>query len=158
MKSSDDRLIRLIGAFKLLKAGLLIAVGFGAFKLIHKDLGDVFEHWIEACGLDPGNRFLDKALAKASSVSPDQIKKVGVGSFIYAALFLIEGIGLTLQKTWAEWVTVIITSSLLPIEIYEIHHHPTVIKWGVLAINLAIVAYLIYRIRNRRSCSRQPAR
>ena len=151
MKSSGDRFLRLIGVFKLLKAGLLIAVGFGAFKLIHKDLGSVLERWIEACGFNPGSHFLDMALAKASSVSPDQIKKVGVGSFIYAGLFLIEGVGLTLRKTWAEWVTVIITGSLVPVELYEIHRHPTMIRCGVLAINLAIVAYLVHRIRRRRS-------
>jgi uncharacterized membrane protein (DUF2068 family) len=154
MKSSDDRLIRLIAAFKLLKAGLLIALGVGAFKLLHKDIADVVEHWIETLGLDPANRFLDAVLAKASNLSPEQIKKLGFGSFIYAGLFLTEGVGLWLLKRWAEWLTIIITSSLVPIEIYEIHRHPTWVKWGVLALNVAIVAYLIYRIRSQQSVSK----
>jgi uncharacterized membrane protein (DUF2068 family) len=150
MKSSDDRLIRLIAVFKLLKAGLLIAFGVGAFRLLHKDLGSVLEHWIEALRLDPGQHFLDVALAKASDVSPAQIKQVGVGSFIYAALFLTEGVGLWLRKRWAEWLTVILTSSLVPVEIYEIHRHPSWAKVAVLVFNVAIVVYLIYHIRNRR--------
>ena len=141
MKSSDDRLIRLIAVFKLLKAGLLIALGVGAFKLLHKDIAGVAEHWIEALRLDPANRFLDAALGRVSSLSPEQIKKLGLASFIYAGLFLTEGVGLWLLKRWAEWLTVIITSSLVPIEIYEIHRHPTSVKLGVLALNLAIVAY-----------------
>ena len=151
MKSSDDRVIRLIAAFKLLKAGLLIALGIGAFNLLHKDVAEVIEHWIKALGLDPGNRFLDAALGKASNLSAEQIKKLGLGSFIYAGLFLTEGVGLWLLKRWAERLTVIITSSLLPIEIYEIHRHPTSFKWGVLTLNLAIVVYLIYRIRSHKS-------
>ncbi|MBV9340525.1 MAG: DUF2127 domain-containing protein [Acidobacteria bacterium] len=154
MKSSHDRLIRFIAAFKLLKAGLLIALGVGAFKLLHKDIADVVEHWIEALRLDPANRFLDVALAKASNLSPEQIKKLALGSFIYAGLFVTEGVGLWLLKRWAEWLTIIITSSLVPIEVYELHRHPTSIKWGVLALNLAIVVYLIYHVRGQRSVSK----
>ena len=147
MKSSDDRLLRLIAAFKLLKAGLLIALGVGAFKLLHKDVAQAIEHVIEALRLDPANHFIDAAVAKASNLSPEQIKKLGVGSFIYAGLFLTEGVGLWLLKRWAEWLTVIITSSLVPLEIYEIHRHPTPAKVVVLALNVAIVVYLIFRIR-----------
>ncbi len=154
VKSSDDSLIRLIAAFKLLKAGLLIALGVGAFKLLHKDIAEVAEHWIEALRLDPANRFIDAALAKASNLGPEQVKKLGFGSFIYAGLFLTEGVGLWLLKRWAEWLTVIITISFVPIEIYEIHRHPTWVKWGVLALNLAIAFYLIYRIRTERSVAK----
>ena len=149
MKSSDDRLIRLIAVFKFVKAALLIALGVGAFKLLHKDIGDILEHWIEALHLDPGGRMLERALAKASDVRPDQMKKIGAVSFLYAGLFLAEGTGLWMQKRWGEWLTVIITSSLVPVEVYEIDRHFSMIKVGVLLINLAIVAYLIYRIRSR---------
>jgi uncharacterized membrane protein (DUF2068 family) len=150
MKSSQDRLIRLIAIFKLFKAGLLIAFGVGAFRLIHRDLGGVLDHWIRALRFDPGQHYLDIALAKASDVTPDQIRKIGVGSFIYAALFLTEGTGLWLRKRWAEWLTVIITSSLVPVEIYEIHRHPGWVKVVVLALNVAIVVYLIYHMRSRK--------
>jgi len=149
LKSTNDRLIRLIAAFRLLKAALLIALGVGAFRLIHQDIGGVVEHWIEAFKLDPGNRFVDAALAKVSNLSPGQIRNLGLGSFVYAGLFLTEGIGLWLLKRWAEWFTVITTSSFVPVEIYEIHRHLTAPKVTVLAINLAIVGYLVYRIRSR---------
>jgi uncharacterized membrane protein (DUF2068 family) len=148
MESSDNRLIRLIAAFKLFKAALLIALGVGAFKLLHQDVAGVVEHWIDALKLDPGNHFVDAALTKASNLTPEQVKKLGLGSFLYAGLFLTEGIGLWLLKRWAEWLTVIITSSLIPLEIYEIHRHPTWVKLVVLVLNLAIVIYLIYRIRS----------
>jgi uncharacterized membrane protein (DUF2068 family) len=147
MKSGDNRLIRLIALFKLLKAVLLIAVGMGALHLIHKDVASVVEHWVRMLGLDPGNRYVDRALEKAGNLTPDKMKQLGVGSFIYAALFLTEGIGLWMVKRWAEWFSVIITSSLVPFEIYEICRHPSPIKILVLIFNIAVVAYLIYRIR-----------
>ena len=151
MKSSGDGLLRLIAIFKFLKAGLLIALGIGLFRVLHRDIGDVLEHWCEALRLDPGSHFLNLALEKAARLSPEQVKKLGLGSFLYAGLFLAEGTGLWLRKRWGEWLTVIITSSLLPIEIYEIHRHPTSFKWGLLTLNLAIVVYLIYRIRSHKS-------
>jgi uncharacterized membrane protein (DUF2068 family) len=99
-------------------------------------------------GLDPGNRYVDHALRKAANIPPNKIKDLGLGSFVYAALFLTEGIGLWLLKRWAEWFTVVITASLVPLEVWEIHHHPTTVKILVLIINVAVVGYLLYRIRN----------
>src|ERR1700733_7824335 len=147
MPISDDRLIRMIAIFKFFKAGLLIAVGIGVLRLVHKDVATVIRHWSEALKVDPANRFLDAALGKATRVSPDQIKKLGLGSFLYAGLFLAEGTGLWLRKRWGEWLTVIIKSSLVPVEVYEIHRHPSLAKVGVLVVNIAIVVYLIWHMR-----------
>ena len=147
MKSSNDRVLRMIAVFKFLKSAALIAIGVGAFKSLHKDLGGLAEHWVEALRFDPGSRYVVMFLAKVSNLHPDQIKKLGLVSFLYAGLFLAEGTGLWLQKRWGEWLTVIITSSLLPVEIYEIYRHPSAVKVAVLALNLGIVVYLIYRIR-----------
>jgi uncharacterized membrane protein (DUF2068 family) len=147
MKSADDRLIRLIALFKLLKSVLLIAVGMSALHLLHKDVASVVEHWVKLLGLDPGNQYVDRALQRASNLTPAKIKRLGVGSFIYAGLFLTEGIGLWLVKRWAEWFSVIITSSLVPVELYEIYRHPSPVKSLVLIVNIAVVGYLVYRIR-----------
>jgi uncharacterized membrane protein (DUF2068 family) len=151
VKSSHNGLLRLIAAFKLLKAALLIAVGVGALKLLHKDVGDVVEHWVELFRLDPNNQYIGAALEKASRLTPGNIKELGIGSLLYAGLFLTEGIGLWLLKGWAEWLTVIITSSMVPFEIYEMCRHPTSARIAVLAINIAIVGYLLYRIRDKHS-------
>src|SRR5579863_1961491 len=143
-------LLRLIAIFKFFKATSLIALGVGAFKLVHKDVGGLLEHAVEALRLDPGHHFVEVALAKASHLSPAQIKKLGLGSFLYAGLFFTEGIGLWSRKRWGEWLTVIITGSLIPIEIYETYRHPSWVKAVVLALNVAIVLYLIYHIRSER--------
>jgi uncharacterized membrane protein (DUF2068 family) len=150
MKSaSHSTLLRLIAVFKLFKAALLIIVAVGALKLLHRDIGVTVEHWVESSGLNPDGRFITTAIEKASSLSPARIKALSLGGMVYAALFLTEGIGLWLLKPWAEWFTIIITSSLVPVEIYEIHHHPTPLKLAVLVINVAIVAYLVLRVRGK---------
>jgi uncharacterized membrane protein (DUF2068 family) len=151
MKLSDDRLLRLIAILKFLKAGLLIALGMGLFGLMNRNLGNVLQHWCDALRLDPGSHYVNLALEKATKVSPQQVRKLGLASFLYAGLFLAEGSGLWLRKRWGEWLTIIITGSLVPIEIYEIHRHPSWAKVVVLILNVAIVVYLIYHIRARRS-------
>jgi uncharacterized membrane protein (DUF2068 family) len=130
-----------------LKASVLIVVGVGLLKLIHDDVAGVLDHRVAMLGLDPGNRYIDHAIRNAANIPPNKIKDLGLGSFIYAALFLTEGIGLWMLKRWGEWVTVVITGSLVPLEIYEIYRHPTATKMLVLMINIAVVVYLLYRIR-----------
>jgi uncharacterized membrane protein (DUF2068 family) len=150
MKSYNNAMIRLIAAFKLLKAILLIAVGVGALKLLHQDAASALDRWAAMLGFDPGNQYVDRALQNLANLPPNKIKGLGVGSFVYAGLFLIEGIGLWMVRRWAEWFTVIVTTSLVPVEIYEIHRHITPAKILVLIINLSVVGYLAYRIRNSR--------
>src|SRR5215470_20107910 len=87
----DAALLRAIAVFKFLKAGSLIAVSVGVFRIMHQDLGMRLEHVIRAVRLDPGNRYVEMLLARISDLSPEQVKKLGVVGLIYAGLFLIEG-------------------------------------------------------------------
>jgi uncharacterized membrane protein (DUF2068 family) len=147
MKWSEDGLLRAIAIFKFFKTALLIGVGIGLFRLINKNVGDALQHWVQALHLDAGSHFVNLVLEKAAHVTPQQVKNLGLGSFLYAGLFLAEGTGLWLRKRWGEWLTVIITSSLVPVEVYEIHRHPSLAKVGVLVVNIAIVVYLIWHMR-----------
>lgn len=147
MKSSQSGVLRAIAVFKLLKAAALIATGLGVLKMAHKDVGAELEHLVVMAGFDPGGRFVARVIQRATNISPHRIRELGIVSFVYAALFMTEGIGLWMLKRWAEWFTAIITASLLPVEVWEIYRHPSWIKVLVLMVNLGVVAYLVYRIR-----------
>jgi uncharacterized membrane protein (DUF2068 family) len=140
-------LLRVIAVFKFLKAAFLIALSVGVFRGMHQDIGIRLEHWVRAMHLDPGNRHIEMFLARVSNLSPTQVKRLGLVGLLYAGLFLVEGTGLWLQRRWGEWATVVITGLLIPVEVYEIFRHPTIVKILVLLVNVAVVAYLIYRIR-----------
>src|ERR1700733_9453804 len=139
----------LIGLFKLLKALLLIAVGIGAIRLLHKDLSGAVLHWVQVLRVDPDNRYVHGILVKIFRVTPKQLKELSVGTFIYAGLFLTEGFGLLLRKHWAEYFTIITTGLFIPLEIYEVARHFTVTKLVVTVINVLIVWYLVVRVRSR---------
>ena len=146
--NSDTGLLRAIAIFKFVKAAVLIAAGVGALKLVHADVGAVLETWVWKLNLDPGSHLLSSAIQKAANLPPHKFREVGIGGFVYAGLFLTEGTGLWLRKRWGEWFTVIITSSLLPIEVWELVRHPTAIKGLVFLVNIAVVVYLVYHIRH----------
>lgn len=148
--TTHGRGLRLIAAFKLLKAVALLAVGIGALRLLHKDVAGVFEHWISEFQVDPHNHYINRLLERLSNVDDRRLKELSVGTFFYSAIFFTEGIGLALKKRWAEYFTIITTSSLLPIEIYEIARRVSVERILALVINLAVVAYLVYELRSFR--------
>lgn len=137
----------MIATFKLLKACALVAVGLGALKLLHKDVATVVEHWIFVFQVDPRNHFINLLLTKLSSWDDRRLKELSAGTFIYAGIFLVEGVGLALQKRWAEYFTIITTSSLLPIEIYELARRVSLGRILALAINIAVVAYLVFELK-----------
>jgi uncharacterized membrane protein (DUF2068 family) len=68
---------------------------------------------------------------------------------------LTEGVGLALGKRWAEYFTIIATSSFIPLEIYEIVHHANITKVVVLLINVAVVCYLAWELRRYKEPDRR---
>jgi uncharacterized membrane protein (DUF2068 family) len=140
----------LIAIFKLLKAILLIVVGIGALRLLHKDIAEVAVHWTDVLRVDPENRYVNRLLAKVLSLNDRRLAEIGLGTFLYAAVFLTEGTGLLLRKRWAEYFTAIVTGSFLPLEVWELAKRVTIAKSFVTLVNAAIVWYLIARIKRTR--------
>lgn len=137
----------LIGAFKLLKGLALLAVGIAVHMLANRDLVMEAQHWADLFRVDPHNHYLNVLLEKLTNVDHHKLRALSLGTFIYSALFLTEGVGLFLRKRWAEFLTVISTAALIPLEVYELFHQPTFTKAFLLLVNIAVVAYLIFEIR-----------
>jgi uncharacterized membrane protein (DUF2068 family) len=151
MPRTHDKGLWLIAALKLLKGLSLLAIAIGALHYLHRDMEDTVTGWLNILRVDPDNRYLHHLIAKLMAVDDRQLRAISAGSFFYSALLLTEGIGLMLEKHWAEYLTIIATSSFLPLEVYEIFHH---FHWGkvsLLVVNVVIVAYLVWVVkRNRR--------
>jgi uncharacterized membrane protein (DUF2068 family) len=147
---SRDTWIVLIGLFKLLKAFGLIIVAIGLLRLVHRDVAAAVTHWVELLRLDPENQHIHRAISRVFRVTPKQLKELSAGTFIYAGLFLTEGIGLLLRKHWAEYLTLISTALFIPLEAYEIYHRLTIARIAIMLVNIAIVWYLAVRLKRRR--------
>jgi len=150
---AHGRGLRLIAAFKLLKGLALLALGIGALKLLHKDVEAIIVHWINVFQVDPHSHYLQLLLEKLSILDDRRLKELSAGTFIYSAIFLTEGAGLAFRKSWAEYLTIITTASLLPLEVYELAKHASIGKVLALVINLAVVIYLVLEICRSRKPS-----
>jgi uncharacterized membrane protein (DUF2068 family) len=146
-RQKSDRTLLLIALFKLIKGVSLIVVGIGALKLLHRDVADTVAQWVNALRVDPDNKFVHALLARLLFVNPNQLKALSAGTFIYAGLLLTEGTGLLLRKRWAEYFTIITTGGLIPLEVYELVERFTMVRVAVLIVNIAIVVYLVVRVR-----------
>jgi uncharacterized membrane protein (DUF2068 family) len=127
-----------------------LAVGIGALKLLHKDVAAEISQWIDVLRVDPHNHYIQLLLDKLGMVDDRKLKALSIGTFFYSALFLTEGLGLALRKRWAEYLTIISTASLLPLEVYEIVKRASAPKIVVLIANIAIVVYLVLEVRRTR--------
>jgi len=150
-KPKGSRGLWLIAAFKLVKGLGLLVLGIGALKLLHKDVAAEVAKWIDILRVDPNNHYIQEALARLGMVDDRKLKALSIGTFFYSALYLTEGVGLSLRKRWAEYVTIISTASLLPLEIYEIAKHVSAPKIAVLLANIAVLAYLVMEVRRTRN-------
>ena len=150
MTHTAEKALMWIGVAKLLKGTGLLAVGIGLLALLGRDLDEVLTTVVEALRIDPENHLINGLIEKAGLMTDRQLATLSVGTFFYAALFFIEGIGLLKKKRWAEYMTVIVTLSFLPLELFELVHHPSWLKIVVIALNLGICAYLIVNLRATR--------
>ncbi len=145
--------IWLIAIFKLAKALALLAAGIGAALLLHHDVQATLRRLTSALLIGRESRVIELLLTKAASIDDRQLKLAEAGTFFYAALFFTEGTGLLLRRRWAEYLTTIITASFIPFEIIAVVRRFGPVRIVVVLINIAVVWYLVRKIRRDRKAS-----
>ena len=139
--------LAVIAVFKMVKGVLMLLIGLGLLKLVHAEIATLFTLLIEALHLNADSRLIHALVLKIDALQPNSVLVAGLVSLGYAGMLLVEGIGLWLEFTWAAYLTVVSTSLLLPFELYEIIKQVSMLRVGVLLLNLVIVLYLISQLR-----------
>ena len=147
--------LRTIALYKLIKVLLLLAVAYGELRLSDASLTAKLLTWASAQRFGLEHRVVTQLLEWFSGLSAARVHALRMVTLAYAAMFTVEGIGLWMRKRWAEWLTTIITASLIPLELWELVHNPNLGKALVLIANLAIVAYLVWQLKSKDHASMQ---
>ena len=87
------------------------------------------------------------SLDELFTLKTSKLRLAGAGIGAYALLEGAEAVGLWFQKRWAEYLTFIATTALLPLEVYELTKTVSPFKVIALIVNLAIVVYLLFAKR-----------
>ena len=145
-----DRGLLLIGIFKLLKSAFFFCIGVGAIHLMNKDLGDEVTRLAHALRFDPESRVVALLLDKVDLIDASRLKQIGFATFAYSALALTEGVGLLLERPWAEYLTLGLTISFLPWELFELARRSDWLRLGLLLLNLAVLWYLVWLLKRKR--------
>lgn len=142
-------MLRTIAVYKLLKVLLLLLAAYGELRLHDASLSGKLVTWVQARPSGLEHEVVTRVLQWFSGLSESKIHALRFVTLTYAAVFAVEGVGLWMQKRWAEWLTTIITASLIPLEIWEFMQRPNIGKAAVVIANTAIVAYLVWHVRSK---------
>jgi uncharacterized membrane protein (DUF2068 family) len=144
--------LRGVSLFEAGKGVLAFAVGVWLLSLRHKDLEDVAQHLLhflhKTLHLSPDGHIARSIMHGAARVNHNNIFFWALLAFAYTAIRFTEATGLWLEREWAEWFAVISGSIYTPYLIWEVIRHPNIFSWGGLILNVLIVLYLIWLLRD----------
>ena len=146
----ENVVLRLIALYKLGKAAVFITAAVGLRQFINTDVNQFLNDYILEHKYDPENRLIHAVTTWVDQNAPyfdsHHIRFYSYVLFFCAAYFILEGIGLYFRKHWAEYLVIISTGLLLPIEFYEFWGQIYGLKLAIILGNVLIVAYLIHRL------------
>ena len=131
-----DRVVVAIALFRLAKAVLLIVAAAG---VLHARL------WLARLPFHHEYAFVNHSVAFITRMPLARVHELAVALLVYALLFTIEGTGLLMRQRWAEWLTIIATTSFIPFELYEVARRVTAVRIVTVLLNIAVVIYLVRR-------------
>ena len=155
----SDRLavLRAIAIFKLGKALFVISTGLGLLSFYEPRFAAALYRLVGQLPYDFEQHVMRQVIGFLSGISPHRMHIFAIATFVYSTLFLVEAVGLWLGRHWAEMLTVVATSLLIPLEIYETLRRYTPGKLLVFVANVLIVAYLVWRLRREAAARRAHA-
>jgi uncharacterized membrane protein (DUF2068 family) len=140
--SRTQRGLQAVAIFEAVKAVLILAVGFGLFSLINRDVEGVAELIVRKLHLNPVNKYPHIFLEAANHVTNTHLLVFASLAMIDAAARAAVGYGLWYERTWGKWLGVATAGIYIPLEIFEMYRHYTPFKLAAFLINVAIVVYL----------------
>lgn len=148
--------LRTVAVFEAAKGIIVLLLGLGVLRLVHKDFDDVAEQIIRFLHASPGGHLSNLFIAAAHRANDKSLWAVAAAAMVYALVRFAEAYGLWYERDWAEWFALLSGAMYLPWEVLSIMRHSVPLKWVVLLLNLAIVLYML--MLRLQAAARQRAR
>jgi uncharacterized membrane protein (DUF2068 family) len=135
--------LRGVAMFEAAKGLIVLLLGLGLLRLVHKNLDDFAEQLIRFLHASPGGRLSNLFVQAAGKTTDKGLWALAAAAMIYSLVRFAEAYGLWNAREWAEWFALLSGAMYLPLEAYSLMRHPHPIKWIVLLANVAIVLYMV---------------
>ena len=135
--------LRTVAVFEAAKGLIVLLLGLGLLRLVHKNLDEFAEQLIRFLHASPGGRLSNLFVTAADRATDKSLWALAAAALVYALVRFAEAYGLWLDREWAEWFALLSGGMYLPWEMYSLARHPHPVKWVILAGNIAIVLYML---------------
>lgn len=143
--------LELVAAYSFVKAAALLAAGFAALGMLNARVSVAANSWLEGLALRYESRLAGRTaehvLPYLERATGRHLIEIAIGAFIFAAVYVVEGVGLWRCRRWAEYLTIAVSASFLPFELLAIFHNPTMPLLVTFVLNVMVVAFLAWQIR-----------
>jgi uncharacterized membrane protein (DUF2068 family) len=139
--------MQLVAVMEAVKGFIVLGAGFGLLTLLHRDVAHIAVSLVTRLHIDPEQHYAGVFLEAAEHITDARRWSLAALAALYSAIRLAEGYGLWFERRWAKWLGVLSGGLYVPIEVYELWHKPSWIKAATLALNVAVVVYLIWTLR-----------
>jgi uncharacterized membrane protein (DUF2068 family) len=146
--------LRAIALFEAVKGAIALTAGLGLLGLLHHDLHAIGASLIDHLGLDADARYPALVLQRI-----DQWQSADAWPLLlliagYVTVRFAEAYGLWHERRWGEWLGALSGALYVPFELRSFLHRPALATAFVIAVNVAVVGYLGWRLRRQSTSSR----
>ncbi len=143
--------LKLVAVLEAAKGLVVLAAGFGLFRLVHRDVQAAAESLVRHLHLNPLAQ-LPRALIDASGRIDDaHLRMLALGAIAYSVIRCAEAYGLWTDRRWAEWFGALSGGVYLPFELYKLAERLTWTRLTVYVINSVVVGYLVLVLVRKRA-------
>ena len=148
--TDGDHGLRAIALFEAIKGVIAVLAWLALVDLLHHDVQSLANGVIAWLGLAPQEHLSELLLHYAEQLPLVNLRSLGLLALAYAALRWVEAWGLWRTRAWAQYLGAASGGLYIPFELYEWWQQPGWLTSGVIALNAAIVAYLLWHLRKTR--------
>lgn len=138
-----DRAVHTIAFLSVAGAALALRWNLDAIHGWASDTLDALQSARQGQGGASTHGFTAALLTRLGHIQPHSLLVLALFAGIYAAISACEAVGLWRERRWAEYLTVLTTAGFLPIEIHELIDRVTLVRLGAMAVNIAILVFLV---------------
>ena len=146
--------LRPIAILEALKGAIVLIAGFGLLSFLGRDADEFAEHLVNRLHLNPAHHYPQIFIQAMGDLTNTRLWLIAGFAAIYATVRFAEAYGLWYGRRWAEWLAALSGAIYVPVEIYELSHRASLLKFGALLINLIIVAYMVWLLTENRRRAR----